>query len=52
MNLGCKGRKGGVGFNMAKRCIAKRDPPLAMQHRLARYYGKFHINSKISIQKY
>ncbi len=25
MNLGCKGRKGGVFFNMEKRCIAKRD---------------------------
>jgi len=27
MNLGCKGRKGGVVFNMAIGCIAKRDPP-------------------------
>jgi len=26
MNLGCKGRKGGVVLSMAIGCIAKRDP--------------------------
>jgi len=40
MYLSCKRRKGGVGFNMSKRRIAKGDP-LAMLHRLARYYGIF-----------